>query len=111
GFQDIDPNAVQPDKNLSNMQTSGLFYQLNKVPIQIQVSGYYQLGKNEAKEKVSAYLLSAGIDWKVSPKLGLGIRSDYLSGNTIDQPASQSHSFSTLFGKGFRAGNGFYFCL
>lgn len=98
GFQNADTGMPKPNTTIANLQTTGINYSFNKKAIQINLSAYYQFGKNMEHQDASAYLLSGGITGKINKALSFGLRSDYLSGNSLHQNEPTNHSFYSLFG-------------
>jgi len=100
GYQQVLATSPNPDTTINSLQTIGGNYIWSKKPFGAYFSGYYQAGHNVLHEKVSAYLLSAGISGALAAKWQFSLHSDYLSGNKIQMPSGQTHVFSTLFGTG-----------
>lgn len=57
---------------------------------------YYQTGKNVADQKVSAWMASAKVGYKISPEVGVNVGYDYRSGN--DGKSDKDKAFDQLFG-------------
>lgn len=98
GFQNTDPAKPAADNTIANLQTTGLNYTLTRKDFQIKLTGYCQFGKDPQQATVSAYLLSGGITGNFSSSFKMGIRSDYYSGNAINQSSTTDHAFNHLFG-------------
>ncbi len=62
-------------------QTTGFYSQYAKNNLTIWGDAYYQYGKNQAGEKVSAFLLDAEAGYKIKT-ISLGAGYSYISGNT-----------------------------
>jgi hypothetical protein len=90
------------DSSVSHLQTLGgnVFYKNGK----LNLSGtyYYQTGKNPVKNsvsiKTSAWMAAVKADYNFNKKIGIGIGSDYLSGNDISTSSTNISYFNPLYG-------------
>jgi hypothetical protein len=90
------------DSSVSHLQTLGgnVFYKKGK----LNLSGtyYYQTGKNPVKNSVSiktnAWMAAVKADYNFNKKIGIGIGSDYLSGNDISTSSTNISYFNPLYG-------------
>jgi hypothetical protein len=90
------------DSSISHLQTLGgnIFYKGKK----LNVTGtyYYQMGNNPLKNsssiKTSAWMAAAKLDYNIDKKFGIGIGSDYLSGNNMNSTSSTINYFNPLYG-------------
>lgn len=90
------------DSSVSHLQTLGgnVFYKNRK----LNLSGtyYYQTGKNPVKNSVSiktnAWMAAVKADYNLNKKIGIGMGSDYLSGNDISTSSTNISSFNPLYG-------------
>jgi len=82
-------------------QTAGAFLSYNGTKFKLDGSAYYQLGKNQMGQPVSAYFFSSKLFF-VQEKFRIGACIDYLSGNdaTNLSPdyATTDHLFDLLYG-------------
>lgn len=78
------------------MQTLGT--DINYKPSDFDIHGafYYQTGKNAADTKVSAWMASAKVGYKIDPVWGVSVGYDYRSGN--DGKGDKDKAFDQLFG-------------
>ncbi len=89
--------GVQGANETHFMQTAGTYMNISITPkFSTQLSGYYQFGENTAKKTLKAYMLSAVLAYKITPKVAFKVGSDYLSGNTTD--TTQVQAFNPLYG-------------
>lgn len=68
----------------------------------VNISAYYQGGKNIANTNTSAYLLAANVSYKPDTKWNVGIGSDWLSGNDVGTPSSKNKVFNPYFQTGHK---------
>lgn len=82
--------------------TSGFFFsQTNTTSLfGLNLSAYYQYGKNPAGKSVSAYLISLYPKVRLSKKLELSPGLDYFSGNDAFENNEKDQAFSNLYGDG-----------
>jgi hypothetical protein len=78
--------------------TLGGNYYYNSQSLELQGTGYYQLGQTIMAQDIAAYMFSLQAYYKFSGfKVGAGI--DYLSGNDSENPSSNDYTaFNTLYG-------------
>jgi hypothetical protein len=77
-----------------------------KSPTTFTLSAYYQFGKDGAEFKknsdnikdLNAYLLSAKVQQRLSPRWALQIGGDLLSGSESDLASGKSNTFNKLYG-------------
>jgi len=75
------------------------------------IRGFYQDGRSQAGQKISAYYMSADLTYTLSQKFILWIGSQYVSGNNgMESNNKFNNAFNTLYGSGHRfSGNMDYF--
>ena len=61
-------------------------------------NSYYQFGKNQLGQKVSAYLFTLRGDYSLSPKTVVYTGTDVYSGSDPASTSSKTHNFDRLFG-------------
>lgn len=89
--------------------TSGGRIEFEKENLYLTLSGYYQYGKLQTGNKISAYYFQPEIQWK-SDKLTSRLGAEIMSGDNADKPSSISKSFVPLYGVAWRfMGNMDYF--
>ncbi|MCK9453229.1 MAG: alginate export family protein [Bacteroidales bacterium] len=104
--------GYQADKTSSTtylMATQGFFGEYKKNAFTGKFNAYYQYGKTQSGKDVSAYMITAEVDYKAR-KLNVGIGIDYLSGQDASNPdadyQSKFHAFDLLYGgRSARYGN------
>lgn len=83
------------------MATQGFFAEYKKNAFTGKFNAYYQYGKTQSGMDVSAYMLTAEVDYKAR-KLSIGVGIDYLSGqdagNTNTDYTKKYHAFDLLYG-------------
>ncbi len=79
--------------------TYGLNINYKTARFKSRLSAYYQHNLNDNGGKISAYCLSAFIDYNIIDKLNLGIGLDYLSGNDNNSTSTVNHRFDILYGR------------
>ncbi len=87
---------TKTDNKLYFKQTSGLYTQLNCNGINFSGDLYYQFGKNNANQKVRAWLFDANLSYKTTRNT-TGIGVSYLSGNK-NTTGKIDHLFDVLYG-------------
>ena len=91
-------NGVQAaDSSVQFSQTFGLLGSAETGGVKLGAEAYYQTGKDEAGNDLSAYLFSATAGFQIG-KLGLTLGGDYVSGTALSAEAGSSHSFTPLYG-------------
>lgn len=80
------------------MQTFGTHLTANAGGINASLSAYYQTGRNQANQKVGAYMIGANVKYNAGTKWTVGIADDILSGNDDDTKSDESHVFDVLYG-------------
>lgn len=78
------------------MQTFGLYASFEKRKFLANASFYYQTGRDRTGADVSAYMASANIGLKFSPKWKVTLGDDFLSGS--DGLSATNHTFNILYG-------------
>lgn len=78
------------------MQTLGTDITYKPSDFDIHGAFYYQMGKNAADTKVSAWMASAKVGYKIDPVWGVNVGYDYRSGN--DGDGDKDKAFDQLFG-------------
>ena len=78
------------------MQTLGTDISYKPSDFDIHGAFYYQMGKNGADTKVSAWMASAKVGYKIDPVWGVNVGYDYRSGN--DGEGDKDKAFDQLFG-------------
>lgn len=84
------------DGKTKYMQTVGTDISYKPSDFDIHAAFYYQMGKNGADTKVSAWMASAKIGYKIDPVWGVNVGYDYRSGN--DGKGDKDKAFDQLFG-------------
>jgi hypothetical protein len=90
------------DSSVSHLQTFGgnLYYKNGK--LNLMATYYYQTGNNPVKNlvaiKTNAWMASAKADYSFNKKMGVGIGSDYLSGNDMSPASPNISYFNPLYG-------------
>ncbi len=87
-------NAIS--KTMKASYTLGPLYNFNQNGWKALLGAYYQGGKTESNQLLSAYMVNAFAE-KRGTKFSAGLGFDYLSGNSDETKADQSHNFSTLY--------------
>ncbi|PKL80063.1 MAG: hypothetical protein CVV25_05655 [Ignavibacteriae bacterium HGW-Ignavibacteriae-4] len=92
-FQENDTNNY----NYFRYTFGGNYYYTSQ-SLEIQGTGYYQLGQTVKAQDISAYMFSLQAHYKFNGfKVGAGI--DYLSGNDSENPGTNEYTaFNTLYG-------------
>lgn len=80
------------------MQTFGTHLAANAGDLNASLSAYYQTGRNQANQKVGAYMIGANVKYKMDLKWTIGIADDILSGNDDDTKSDENHVFDVLHG-------------
>lgn len=80
------------------MQTFGTYLTAKTGLFDASLSAYYQTGRNQTNQKVSAYMVGANVKYQLLPRLSLAVADDLLSGNDNDTKADESHVFDVLYG-------------
>lgn len=82
--------------------TFGGNYFYNSQSLELQGTGYYQMGQTVRAKDIAAYMFSLQAHYKFSGfKVGAGI--DYLSGNDSENPGSSKYTaFNTLYSTGHK---------
>lgn len=75
--------------------TTGVYFTNNVNKFSVTASAYYQFGKNDAGQRVSAWLLSGGAGYACSKKLSATAGVDLYSGGTS---GSTGNAFDPLYG-------------
>jgi len=104
--------GYQADKTSSTtylMATQGFYGEYKKNAFTGKFNAYYQYGKTQSGKDVSAYMITAEVDYKAR-KLSVGVGIDYLSGqdasNSDADYQSKFHAFDLLYGgRSARYGN------
>ena len=78
------------------MQTMGLDLTYKPSPVDIHGAFYYQTGKQADNDKVSAWMASAKVDYRIDQVWGVNVGYDYRSG--IDFKSDKVKAFDQLFG-------------
>lgn len=78
-------------------QTVGPFVSFKKEDYSLNASAYYQFGKNSKNKDLSAYLLGALFNYKVTKNFGIGIGGELISGNNQDELVTEDHEFVLSF--------------
>lgn len=91
-------NGVQTvDTTMSYSQTMGTYLNFDLGALKLNVSGYYQMGKDKQKRDVSAGYAAADLSWPLSSGLIPALGVEYLSGSDQSN-TSTNNSFAPLFG-------------
>ena len=77
--------------------TTGLYSKYNIGAISVWADVYYQYGKNQAGNSISAVLFDADVNYHTEI-LAIGAGISYLSGNKYDAATSDDHLFNSLYG-------------
>lgn len=80
------------------MQTFGTHLTSKVDALNASISAYYQTGRNQANQKVNAYMVGANVKYQFTPLLTIGVADDILSGNDDDTDAGDSKVFDVLYG-------------
>ncbi|WP_242084995.1 alginate export family protein [Aestuariivivens sediminis] len=103
GFQEFDTNDA-PD-GVSSLQTLGTHLKYNSGNFGLAANAFLQTGKRQGDVDVKgAYLLGLDLNYKISPKVGLGAGVEIISGN--DGDAGETGAFFPLYGTNHKF-NGF----
>ena len=103
GFQEFD--AVNAADGVSNLQTLGTHLTYKEGGFGLAANAYLQTGKRQGGVDVKgAYLLGLDATYKASPKVGLGLGLEMISGN--DGGAGETGAFFPLYGTNHKF-NGF----
>ena len=90
-------------------QTLGTYMNFDLGSFKLNVSGYYQMGKDPSGKGLSATYLAAEIvkplDWGLAPAFGVELLSG-TDGNDLSDPNARNHSFTPLYGTNHKF-NGF----
>lgn len=98
GMQYID-NINSADDETRYSQTLGTHLKYNKNNFGLMANLYYQTGKDLIDNDISAYLLGAEANFKVSPKWKLILGGELQSGNDNGSPsAGENKAFTPLYG-------------
>lgn len=98
-------NGMQASKNNSTdttktnfSQTFGTYMLLTKGKIKADLSAYYQFGKTQSwdNNKLSAFEVSASINYQPIKLLNIGIGYEYLSGNKSN--STKTNAFTPFYG-------------
>lgn len=100
GFQNAS-NVDDTAKTVYN-QTFGLNYFNTYSTWNLNISAYYQTGKNASEKKVSAYMLALGLNKKIANKMNLGLGAELLSGDDYGVNAGESKIFTPYFATGHK---------
>ena len=90
------------DSSISDLQTAGgnVYYKTKK--LNLMGTYYYETGKSPVKNsvdiKTNAWMASVKADYLFNKKFGLGIGSDYLTGNGMNSSSAINTSFNPLYG-------------
>jgi hypothetical protein len=91
-------NGIQnPDTTMSYSQTLGTYLNFDLGELELNVSAYYQMGKDASKIDISAGYVNAELAWPLSIGLTPSIGMEYLSG-TDQSNTTSNNSFTPLFG-------------
>ncbi|MEO9571819.1 MAG: alginate export family protein [Polaribacter sp.] len=103
GFQEFD--AASAADGVSNLQTLGTHLTYKEGAFGLAANAYLQTGKRQGAVDVKgAYLLGLDATYKASPKVGLGLGLEMISGN--DGAAGETGAFFPLYGTNHKF-NGF----
>jgi hypothetical protein len=103
GFQEFD--AANNADGVSNLQTLGTHLNYKNGSFGVAANAYLQSGQRQGAVDVKgAYLLGLDFSYKVSPKVGLGVGLESISGN--DGGAGETGAFFPLYGTNHKF-NGF----
>ena len=83
-------------------QTYGANYFGNGEKWSGNVSAYYQGGKGIKDVKNQAYLIAASVNYKIDDNWNIGVGSDFVSGNDINETSGKNHAFNPLFHTGHK---------
>lgn len=94
-------DAFQANDSIGNhfyRHTFGGNYYYNSKSLELQGTGYYQMGETKNALDIAAYMFSLQAFYKLDGfKFGAGI--DYLSGNDTENPGNNKYTaFNTLYG-------------
>ncbi|MCK0145410.1 alginate export family protein [Arenibacter sp. F26102] len=105
GFQNFETDGTKPD-GLSNLQTLGTHLDYKKGSFGAALNAYLQTGERQGAVDVGgAYLLGLDINYKASPKVGLGAGMEIISGNDVGT-SDKTEAFFPLYGTNHKF-NGF----
>lgn len=91
-------NGIQnADTTMSFSQTMGSYLNFKLGNLQLNVAGYYQMGKDALKRDLSAGYLNFELSWPLSSGLIPSLGVEYLSG-TDQGSTSTNNSFTPLYG-------------
>lgn len=91
-------NGVQlPDSTTSYSQTLGSYMNVNIGNLNMNLAGYYQMGKDNSNRKLSAGYVFSEISWPFDSGLIPSIGFEFLSGTDQDNTLI-NHSFLPLYG-------------
>ncbi|PKA99852.1 alginate export protein [Flavobacteriaceae bacterium MAR_2009_75] len=107
GFQNFTGEGEERVANgVSNLQTLGTHLNYKKGKFGAALNAFFQTGERQNNVEVAgAYLLGLDLTYKASPKIGLGIGTEVISGNKADT-AGKTEAFFPLYGTNHKF-NGF----
>lgn len=91
-------NGIQnADTTMSYSQTLGTYLNFDLGKLKMNVSGYYQMGKDASKKDLSAGYVNVELSWPLTVGLTPSLGMEYLSG-TNQSNTTSNNSFAPLFG-------------
>lgn len=100
GYQNALSNNL--DTVTHYLQTMGLYYQSNRPKWILNLSGYFQTGRNSGGLSTNSFLAAIYLQRSVNSKLQIGFGLDYLSGNTYGIVSNKNRAFNPLFHTGHK---------
>lgn len=107
GFQNFSVEGEEAVADgVSNLQTLGGHFNYSKGRFGAALNAFFQTGERQNSVEVrSAYLLGLDLTYKATPKIGLGIGAEVISGDKSDT-AAPTEAFFPLYGTNHKF-NGF----
>ncbi|SHJ00309.1 alginate export family protein [Pseudozobellia thermophila] len=107
GFQDFTEEGEDlVADGVSNLQTFGSHLNYSKGKVKATFNAFFQTGERQNRVEVgSAYLLGLDLTYRASPKIGLGIGAEMISGDKSGT-ADKTEAFFPLYGTNHKF-NGF----
>jgi hypothetical protein len=95
----IERNRIDDISNKSHGRyTTGLIFNFNKNKINANFRTFYQGGKKNTGQKVSAYYFNLELAYKVTKRYSLRVDFDLLSGNNPGLSTKKDNAFNLLYG-------------
>lgn len=100
GFQNTIPGSLSTGTYFSQTYGANLFHTAKQW--EVDLSAYYQGGRDMQNLKTSGYLFAGYLGYKANSQWKIGIGSDWLSGNDLNNPSQTDKVFNPYFHTGHK---------